>query len=66
MLSYKTKAMGFVVDGQGMGEGPASAPAVKLLGQLGEGLRMILAAVKNYSVAYEALGGMSGMFFPFS
>ncbi|KAK0119470.1 hypothetical protein ONS95_010918 [Cadophora gregata] len=32
--------------------------AQKLLGQLSEGLQMILAALRNYSVAYEALGGM--------
>jgi len=32
--------------------------AQKLLGQLSEGLQMILAALRNYSIAYEALGGM--------
>ena len=36
--------------------------AQKLLGQLSEGLQMILAALKNYSIAYEALGGMRGLF----
>ncbi|KUJ06822.1 uncharacterized protein LY89DRAFT_661403 [Mollisia scopiformis] len=55
MLSYKTKAMGFVGDTR-------EESAMKLLGQLSEGLQMILGAIKNYSIAYEALGGMSGMF----
>ncbi|KAH9213605.1 hypothetical protein DL95DRAFT_390395 [Leptodontidium sp. 2 PMI_412] len=32
--------------------------AQKLLGQLSEGLQMILGALRNYSFAYEALGGM--------
>ena len=51
MLSYKTRAMGF-----GLGEGSGGA-AGRLLGQLSEGLGMILDALKNYSIAYEALGG---------
>lgn len=75
MLSYKTKAMGFasnlngggltmvngVLNGDG-GNGKGES-AMKLLGQLSEGLQMILGAIKNYSVAYEALGGMSGTVF---
>lgn len=71
MLSYKTKAMGFAGplsnnsngnkndDGNGAKENQAQ----KLLGQLSEGLHMILGALRNYSVAYEALGGMRGLFF---
>jgi hypothetical protein len=63
MLSYKTKAMSFVGD---MSNGQDS-PAMKMLAQLHDGLQMILAALKNYSIAYEALGGMRGMLIvPFS
>ena len=58
MLSYKTKAMGFA----GTGDSGREESAVKLLGQLSEGLQMVLGAIRNYSIAYEALGGMSGMF----
>lgn len=58
MLSFKTKAMGFAGT---LGDG-REEPAMKLLAQLSDGLQMILAAVKNYSIAYEALGGMTGMF----
>lgn len=57
MLCYKTRAMGF----RGLAEGQAS-PADRLLGQLQEGLGMVLGALKNYSIAYEALGGMRGTF----
>jgi len=57
MLSYKTKAMG---SAGSVGDGSREESAMKLLGQLGEGLQMILGAIKNYSIAYEALGGMSG------
>lgn len=38
--------------------------AQKLLGQLSEGLQMILGALRNYSFAYEALGGMRGLSSP--
>lgn len=56
MLSYKTKAMGFgeMLDGK-------ASPATKLLEQLQDGLQRIVSALKNYSIAYEALGGMRGM-----
>jgi len=50
MLSYKTRAMGFVGEGR---EGAAG----RLLAQLGDGLQLVLDALKNYSMAYEALGG---------
>jgi len=50
MLSYKTRAMGF------MGA-VGDSTAKKLLAQLGEGLQLVLDALKNYSMAYEALGG---------
>lgn len=58
MLSYKTKAMGFM--------GPAiqrNGAASKLLGQLNEGLGFILDALRNYASAFEAVGGMRGMLF---
>jgi hypothetical protein len=55
MLSYKTKAMGFV----GMIDGKSS-PSLKLLEQLQDGLQLVVDALKNYSIAYEALGGMRG------
>jgi len=68
MLSYKTKAMGFAGplnntpnnngNAGNAGDAGKENQAQKLLGQLSEGLQMILAALKNYSVAYEALGGM--------
>jgi len=57
MLSYKTKAMGFA-GSLGVGDN-REEQALKLLGQLSDGLQMILGAVKNYSIAYEALGGMT-------
>jgi hypothetical protein len=50
MLSYKTRAMGF-----GLGDGNVAAE--RLLGQLHDGLQLVLDALKNYSLAYEALGG---------
>ncbi|RDW66692.1 hypothetical protein BP5796_09441 [Coleophoma crateriformis] len=52
MLSYRTRAMGFggALDG--------ASPAKVLLRQLGDGLRLVLNALRNYSIAYEALGGM--------
>jgi hypothetical protein len=59
MLSYKTKAMGFT-GSLGVGDN-REEQALKLLSQLSEGLQMVLGAVKNYSIAYEALGGMTGM-----
>ena len=52
MLSYKTRAMGFSGNGQA---------ATQLLGQLSNGLQMVLDALKNYSLAYEALGGQRGI-----
>ncbi|CZR50274.1 uncharacterized protein PAC_00146 [Phialocephala subalpina] len=55
ILSYKIIAMGFVGDVKG-----ENSPAVEMLAQLRDGLQMILAALKNYSIAYEALGGMRG------
>ncbi|KAL2070283.1 hypothetical protein VTL71DRAFT_13309 [Oculimacula yallundae] len=71
MLSYKTKAMGFTgpLNSNSPNQKPETSPrngggegkenqAQKLLGQLSEGLMMILGALRNYSVAYEALGGM--------
>ncbi|KAH7411392.1 C6 zinc finger domain-containing protein [Cadophora sp. MPI-SDFR-AT-0126] len=45
------------VSGNG-GDAGKENQAQKLLGQLSEGLQMILAALRNYSIAYEALGGM--------
>jgi hypothetical protein len=52
MLSYKTRAMGFgaLTDGN-------MAAAGRLLEQLRDGLQLVLDALKNYSIAYEALGG---------
>jgi hypothetical protein len=56
MLSYKTRAMGF-----GSVEGTNGEQHVdRLLCQLREGLGLVLNALRNYSVAYEALGGMRG------
>ncbi|CZT11182.1 related to C6 finger domain protein [Rhynchosporium graminicola] len=65
MLSYKTKAMGFAghlnnnneTAPGSRGEGKENH-AQKLLAQLSEALNMILSALRNYSIAYEALGGM--------
>jgi len=58
MLCYKTRAMGFV----GAVDDGRESPASKLLSQLQDGLGLILDALRNYSLAYEALGGMRGMF----
>lgn len=58
MLCYKTRAMGFI--GAVSAEGKDS-PSARLLAQLHEGLQMVLDALRNYSMAYEALGGMRGM-----
>jgi hypothetical protein len=58
MLSYKTKAMGFI--GIASNEG-MDTPSARLLAQLQEGLQLVLDALKNYSMAYEALGGMRGI-----
>jgi len=55
MLCYKTRAMGFI--GTVSNEGKDS-PSARLLAQLHEGLQMVLDALRNYSMAYEALGGM--------
>jgi len=52
MLSYKTHAMGFSANGKA---------ATQLLGQLESGLQMVLNALKNYSMAYEAIGGQRGI-----
>jgi hypothetical protein len=63
MLSYKSKNMGFIggpsqgapfVDLNGNIQGQVS----QLTRKLEEGLEMVLGALKNYAVAYEALGGM--------
>ena len=59
MLCYKTRAMGFI--GAVSTEGKDS-PSARLLAQLHEGLQMVLDALRNYSMAYEALGGMRGAF----
>lgn len=53
MISYKTKAMGF------MGSGGS---AEKLLIKLTDALGMILDALRNYAGAFEAVGGMRGKF----
>ena len=58
MLCYRTKAMN--VMGAVSTEGKDS-PAARLLAQLHEGLQMVLDALRNYSMAYEALSGMRGM-----
>lgn len=50
MLSYKTRAMGFSLSG-------GNVAAERLLGQLSAGLQLVLDALRNYSTAYEALGG---------
>jgi hypothetical protein len=57
MLSYKTRAMGYV--GAVSTEGK-DTPSARFLAQLQEGLQMVLDALRNYSKAYEALGGMRG------
>lgn len=37
----------------------------QLVEELRQGLERIIAAVSNYSLAFEALDGMRGEFFPF-
>lgn len=58
MLCYKTRAMGFI---GALGSEGKDSPSARLLAQLHEGLQMVLDALRNYSMAYEALGGMRGM-----
>lgn len=59
VLSYKSRSMGFVgTDGSGFGDSSANDPVRKLLGRLEEGLGMILDALENYAISYEAMGGM--------
>lgn len=61
MLSYKTKAQEGVTSLSGNGRGEQAGLAVKrMLEQLDDGLKMILDAMRNYTIAYEALGGMRG------
>ena len=58
MLCYKTRAMGFV----GAVDDSLENPVSKLLAQLHDGVQLVVDALRNYSLAYEALGGMRGMF----
>lgn len=59
VLSYKSRAMGFVGGGgPALGDVNMQESVKKLLRRLEEGLEMILGALKNYAIAYEALGGM--------
>jgi hypothetical protein len=58
MLSYKTKAMGVI---GGVSNEEKDSPSARLLAQLQEGLQLVLDALKNYSIAYEALSGMRGI-----
>jgi hypothetical protein len=55
MISYKTKAMGFSASATVQDES-----ALKLLAQLNEGLGMISEALRNFAMAFEAIGGMRG------
>ena len=59
MLSYKTRAMGF----GGVVDSVRGNPALKLLAQVHDGVQMVLDALRNYSLAYEALGGQRGKCF---
>ncbi|KAH8811026.1 hypothetical protein F5884DRAFT_668838 [Xylogone sp. PMI_703] len=56
MLSYKMQTLGLM----GPVDDGTNARAKKLLAQLRDGLQLVLNALKNYSIAYEALGGMRG------
>lgn len=59
MLSYKTKELRSV--GAAAIDEQRSLAQMKMLAQLYSGLQLVLEALRNYSIAYEALGGMRGM-----
>lgn len=61
MLSYKMQALGLM----GPLDDGSDLRAKRLLKQLRDGLQLVLDALKNYAIAYEALGGMRGMNIPF-
>ncbi|RFU30814.1 hypothetical protein B7463_g5521, partial [Scytalidium lignicola] len=54
MLSYKMQALGLM----GPLDDGSNLRAKRLLVQLRDGLQLIFNALRNYSIAYEALGGM--------
>ena len=58
MMNFKIKEKETIVFGYG--EEPLEFAVKKILKQLEDGLRIILNAIQNYSVAYEALRGMRG------
>lgn len=69
MLYHRSKNMGLMddySDGRSRSMSMSvSMPQTKLFLQLQKGLHIILEALTNYSIAYEALGGMRGEFFFF-
>lgn len=61
MLGYKAKDKGVKgTIGTGTEEDREDFAVQRLLRQLEDGLEMILSAMQNYTIAYEALGGMKG------
>lgn len=58
MLSNKTKEKGTTE--AGVGEGRIEFAVKRMIKQIEGGLEMVLDAMRNYTVAYEALAGMRG------
>lgn len=58
MLSNRAKEKGTIE--AGVGEGRIEFAVEKMLKQIEGGLEIVLDAMRNYTIAYEALGGMRG------
>lgn len=58
MMNFKIKEKETTPSGHG--EEPLEFAVKKILKQLEDGLGIILDAIQNYSIAYEALVGMRG------
>ena len=56
MLCHKTRAM----NANDFTECPNDPLVNSLLSQLHHGLKVVVGALQNYSIAFEALGGMKG------
>lgn len=58
MLWHKTKSTSVIDSFDNMNDSYVAS----MLHQLRSGLQMVLNALQNYSIAFEALGGMKGVF----
>ena len=62
MLYYKTRTM----NGSSLVDNGSDPLVSSVLDQLLQGLQKVVGALQNYSICFEALGGMRGLFSPFS